>query len=149
MSMKTVRRLAAKIWRSGKSRVRILDTKRASEALTSEDVKQLIADKAVILLQKTGVSRGAGRDKAERKAKGRRSGPGSRKGSQFAGTSAKDLWMRKVRAQRRLLKSQKGKISKSDYRDAYRMVKGNAFLSKKRLEDYLAGKAKESQGEKA
>ena len=43
MSVKTVRRVAGDILKCGISRIKILDAKRAMEALTREDVKQLIA----------------------------------------------------------------------------------------------------------
>lgn len=148
MSMKTIRRLAAKIFKSGESRVRILDAKRAGEALTSEDVKGLIAEKIVIMLPKQGVSRGNARDKKIRQKKGRRRGPGSRKGSHYAGTSAKDMWMRKVRAQRKVLRSLKNTVSKTDYRSAYRMIKGNAFSDKKHLAEHLKSLGKK-EGEMA
>ncbi|MBU1197497.1 50S ribosomal protein L19e [Candidatus Micrarchaeota archaeon] len=148
MAIHTVRRLAAKIWRSGESRVRIMDAKRAGEALTTEDVKQLIEEKVVILLPKQGVSRGKARIKQSRKKMGRGRGKGSRKGSKYAGISKKDRWIRKVRAQRRLLKSRQGKIPNAVYRSTYRMIKGNAFPDKKRLEDYLK-KMAPIKGEKA
>ncbi len=146
MSLKTIRRLAAKIWKSGESRVRILDAKKASEALTTEDVKQLIAENVVVLLPQQGVSRGRARDVRERKRKGRKSGPGSRRGAAFAGMTAKEKWMRQVRAQRRLLRSFKKTISTENYRKAYRRIKGNAFLTKKRLEEYVKGLSAQTPG---
>ena len=142
MTIKTVRRVAADIMKCGESRVVILDAKKAEEALTREDVKALIKQKAIIRLQKRGVSRGNARIRQSRKQAGRGRGKGRKKGSMFAGTSAKDLWMRKVRAQRRLMKRYRGKVPNLEYRRVYRMVKGNSFKAKKQLEQELSELAK-------
>ena len=138
MTLKTVRKMAADIMKCGKSRVRIMDFKRAEEALTREDVKGLVKDKAIIELPKMGISRHRARLRQSRKQMGRGRGRGTKKGSEFAGTSAKDQWMRKVRAQRRTLAKNRGKMEGAEYRDVYRMIKGNAFKARKQLEQYLA-----------
>ncbi|MFH1199814.1 MAG: 50S ribosomal protein L19e [Candidatus Micrarchaeota archaeon] len=137
MSVQTVRRLAARIFRSGESRVRILDAKRASEALTADDVRELIKEKVVVQEPITGVSRSKARIRQERKRMGRGRGRGSQRGSDHAGVTGKDLWMRKVRAQRKVLAAHKGKIASAEFRKAYAMIKGNAFPDKKRLTEYL------------
>ncbi|MFH1106727.1 MAG: 50S ribosomal protein L19e [Candidatus Micrarchaeota archaeon] len=148
MSVKTVRRLAARLLKCGKSRVRIIDPKRASDALTSDDVRELIKEKVVFEVPSHGVSRGKARRKQERKRKGRRRGRGSQSGSAHARVTAKELWMRKVRAQRKLLKASKRKVSGAVFREAYRMIKGNAFPDKKRLAEYLKSKEENSEGVK-
>ncbi len=137
MSVKTVRRLAARLLKCGESRIRIADAKRAGEALTADDVRELIKEKIVSEVPFRGVSRGKARWKQERRRKGRRRGKGSQRGAAHAKVTAKELWMRKVRAQRKLLKAFKNKVGKETYRKAYSMVKGNAFPDKKRLAEYL------------
>src|SRR3989344_2658781 len=131
MSVKTVRRIAAKLLNAGESRIRILDAKRASEALTSEDIRNLIKEKAVIVLPKAGISRGKARFRQSRKQAGRGRGKGTKRGAQFAGVTRKQLWMRKVRALRKTLKNNSFRLESADYRKAYGMVSGNAFRGRK------------------
>jgi len=125
MSLVTVKRLAADILGVGKSRVRILNPKKAADALTRDDVRELIREGFVASVQKTGV----GRTKRE-KSRGR----GRRRGSKANG---KALWMRKVRAQRKFLVSVKTRMESKDYRKAYVMVKGNAFKDVATLKSFL------------
>jgi large subunit ribosomal protein L19e len=144
MAISTVRRVAARILGAGESRIRILDTKRATEALTAEDVRGLIRDKAVIAIPKDGVSRGKARITQQRKHAGRGRGKGSKKGSMYAGTTKKDLWMRKVRSQRKTLRNNKFRLSSQNYRRIYGMVSGNAFKGKKQLVEFI-GKQEEKK----
>jgi large subunit ribosomal protein L19e len=125
MGLVTVRRLAASILGVGESRVRIIDPKAAEDALTRDDVRQLIKDGYVTALQKKGVGH---------KAVTHKRGRGHRKGSYG---NAKELWMRKVRAQRKCLASAKPRMEPSAYRKAYRMVKGNAFRDVAALKTFL------------
>ncbi|MEW5955700.1 MAG: 50S ribosomal protein L19e [Candidatus Micrarchaeota archaeon] len=133
MGLATIKRLAADLMKCGESRVRILDAKKAEDALTREDVRKLIIERVVVKLPETGVGRGKARWKQSRKQAGRRRSRGSKKGSKYAGQSAKQRWMQKARAQRRLLRGLKQKISGAAYRKAYRMIKGSAFRTKKQL----------------
>ena len=148
MSVKTVRRLAARILKCGESRIKIADAKRAGEALTSDDVRELIKEKIVYGIPSHGVSRGKARLKQESRRKGRRSGRGSQRGSSFAKVTEKQLWMRKVRAQRKLLKTYRKKLETDAFRTAYKMVKGNAFPDKRRLAEYLKKFMKKAEGVK-
>lgn len=137
MAIETVKRVTARIFKCGTSRVRILDEKRASEALTSDDVKALVSEGAVVIIQKKGVSRGKARFKQSRVHAGRRRGSGSSKGSKYALHSAKERWTLKARGQRKLLKTVKSKLASGSYRKVYRMIKGNNFRNKKHLQQYL------------
>ncbi|MGB9577465.1 MAG: 50S ribosomal protein L19e [Candidatus Micrarchaeia archaeon] len=137
MSLYTVKRVAASILKCGESRVRIVDAKKAGEALTRDDVRQLIREGAVIELPKKGVGRGKARFKQARREAGRRRGRGSRKGTPNAAKNAKERWMRQVRSQRKLLRKLKNEIEASTYKKVYAMIKGNAFKNKKRLLAYL------------
>jgi large subunit ribosomal protein L19e len=137
MSLKTVKRLAADILKAGESRVRIVDAKKAGEAMTREDVKGLLKEGVVVLLQKKGVGRGKAKLRQEKRRKGRRRGRGSRKGAKYATLGRKEQWMKRVRAQRRLLKSLKGRLKEGSYKKLYVMVKGNAFKDKRQLDSFI------------
>ena len=146
MSVKTVRRVAGDILKCGISRIKILDAKRAMEALTREDVKQLIKEKLIIKIQKTGVSRGAARKRQSRKRSGRGRGRGKMRGSAFASVSEKDMWQRKIRALRKVLGANEDRIPSSERRTFYRRIKGNLYASKKRLLDQIDIIAKKDGG---
>lgn len=134
MSISTIRRLSSRIYGVGESRVKILDQKRAAEALTAEDVKNLVKEKVIIIVASHGPSRAAARHKQSRKAMGRRRGRGSKKGTSVP---QKEKWIAKVRAQRKLASSFKSKLKHGAFRKVYGMIKGNAFKSKHALFTYL------------
>ncbi|HII39138.1 TPA: 50S ribosomal protein L19e [Candidatus Micrarchaeota archaeon] len=137
MGLVTIKRLAAGLLKCGTSRIRILDAKKAEEALTREDARRLIKEGVVVKIPEQGVGRGKAKRKHVRKQLGRRRGVGSRKGTPNAVQSLKEKWMQKVRGQRRLLKSTKSRLDGGLYRKAYRMAKGSAFRTKKQLVTFL------------
>ncbi len=137
MSLKTVRRLAADIAGVGESRVRILDAKRAGEALTRDDVRSLFSEGAVAVSETKGVGRAKARFKQSRVQAGRRRGWGSAKGG--VKTREKAKWVSLVRGLRRALATHKNKIARSDYRRAYRMIKGGFFKNKRQLAEFVLG----------
>src|SRR5882672_3576566 len=105
--LRNQRRLAADVMKVGSSRVKI-DPDRADEvagAVTRADVRKLVSGGVITAVQKRGVSRGRGRKIAAQKAKGRRTGPGSRKGAAGARTPRKATWMSRIRALREELRS--------------------------------------------
>lgn len=69
----------------------------------------------------------------------RKRGPGSKKGKKTARMTKKKLWMMRVRAQRRFLRMlrDKGRITRSQYRKLYMLVKGGMFRSKAHLKTYI------------
>lgn len=128
------KRLAADILKCGLTRVRF-DQERLdeiAEAITREDIKRLIDDGAIYKIQARGVSRARVREEKKK-------GLGSRKGGKYSRISRKELWMRKVRAQRNKLKILRDKrfIDRSVYRKIYRMVKAGAFKSIADMMNYL------------
>lgn len=137
MSMQTVRRLAARVLGIGQSRVRILDTEAAGRAITADDVRGLLNEGAIAVVVEKFPSRAKAQRKAERKVSGRRRGPGSQKGSYYAGHSRKDRWMELVRAQRQFLAANKARLKEGAYPSVYKKIKGNAFRSRKILKQYL------------
>ena len=66
-------------------------------------------------------------------------GPGSMKGKKTARMPRKRLWVMRVRAQRKFLRTlrDKGKITKGQYRKLYMLVKGGMFRSKSHLKSYI------------
>lgn len=136
MGLTTIRRLAASIANAGESRIKIIDPVKAKEALTRDDVRSLLKQGVIVVEQKKGVGRDKARFKHARLHAGRRRGVGSKKGSPFAGKSRKARWVEKVRSQRKLLKTVKGKLNEGAYRKLYLMVKGNLFKTKKQMLSY-------------
>jgi len=133
VAISTVRRIAAKLLKVGENRIRIKpgELKRVEEALTADDVRQLIRDGVVGALRVKGVPRIRAKLKHAKMKRGRRSGSGSRKGAKYAGVSAKDRWKSKTRLQRktlRMLRDSK-RLAGGVYRQAYLMIKGNAWRS--------------------
>ena len=137
MDVKYQRRVAASILKCGVNRVWISSEHMddVADAITREDIRELIDRNVIQKKQKKGVSRGRARHIAAQKKKGRRKGPGSRKGKKLAGTSKKEKWMTLIRPIRADLKELRdsGKISAHDYRIYYRRAKGGMYKSKSHL----------------
>ncbi len=130
------KRVAADLLGCGVNRVRF-DPERLeeiAEAITREEIRFLIKDGAIFKAPERGVSRARVRARKRKKR-----GPGSRKGAKYSRVSRKELWMAKVRAQRRRLRELRDKklITVSDYRRVYRMVKAGAFKSVAAMMEYL------------
>ncbi|ENN96559.1 50S ribosomal protein L19e, partial [Methanocaldococcus villosus KIN24-T80] len=88
---------------------------------------------------KKGISNVRVKKLKEQKKKGRRRGPGSRRGAKGARTPQKERWMATIRALRKTLKHlrDEGKIDTKTYRKLYRMAKGGAFRSRAHLFLYM------------
>lgn len=127
---KLVRRLASEILKVGKNRIWIdmENIDRISSVLSREDVRKLIKEGVIRKRPVHTPSRG--------RIKIRRRGPGSRKGRSI---DKKELWIRKVRAQRRYLRMLRDRriISRKTYRRLYALVKGNMFRSIRHLRSYI------------
>lgn len=132
------KRLAADLLKCGIHRVKLDPEKleEISEAITREEIRQLIKGGAIKKKQKKGVSR------ARVRARKKKRGPGSRKGGKYSRLSRKEQWMRRVRAQRKRLRElrDRGLVTKTVYRKIYRMVKAGAFKSVAAMMEYLEQK---------
>ncbi len=137
MAFHTVRRIAARLLGVGRTRIRVLDEEKTSKAITSDDVRGLLSEGALGVLPAKGNSRGKARFKQSRKVAGRRRGPGSRKGAYYAKVPQKTRWIKQVRAQREYLATHKARLKPGAYQKLYRMVKGNAFRSKRILHQHI------------
>jgi large subunit ribosomal protein L19e len=141
MSLKSQRRLAAKILKIGQNRVWI-DPERISDvetAITREEIKKLIHEKAILTLPEKGISRSRARVLHAKKKKGLRRGPGKRSQPRV---SRKEVWMKKIRALRRRLRELKEKriITEKAYRQFYKMAGSGVFESIAELERHIKAK---------
>ena len=141
MKLNVQKRIAADILKAGQNRV-WFDNARLNEikeAITKADIRKLINDGAIKAKQKKGISSFRTNKLRLQKRKGRRKGPGSRKGTKTARTPRKRAWITKVRGQRSFIKLLKIKklVAPETYTKIYRMIKGNQFRSKRHLKLYL------------
>jgi large subunit ribosomal protein L19e len=119
-----------------------MNPERASEieaAMTREDIKSLISDKAIKVRPELGVSRGRARILHEKRKCGKRRGPGKRRGSSGARLSTKTRWISTIRAVRNRLKKLREDKAITDqvYHRLYLMSKGGAFKSVSHLDQYI------------
>ena len=131
------RRLASSLLKCGAARVWI-DPARQDDivaAVTRSDVRGLIKSGAIARKPVLGTSRVRARRHALELAKGRHRGPGSRRGSPTARVPRKEQWMRRIRAQRELLRDLRDgkKIPRGVYQRFYRQAKGGMFRSRAHL----------------
>ena len=141
MDLKNQKRMAAAILKCGSSRVWI-DPNRmedVADAITRADIRTAIESGTIRALPKTGISRGRTRYKLGQRAKGRRRGPGSRKGTANARSPSKRDWIQTIRPIRAELRQMRdnGKITRKVYREFYRKAKGGQFKSRKNLISHL------------
>ncbi len=127
------RRISASILKCGLNRI-WLDPERMADieaAISREDLRGLIDEGAVKARRVKGNSRGRARETIAKRAYGHRKGPGSRKGAAGARNPSKRVWIRKVRAQRRVLREMRddGTIERPLYRLMYRRSSGGQFRS--------------------
>ncbi len=131
------RRLAASLLKCGEGRVWIdpASQEELADAVTRGDIRSAIKAGVIRRKPKRGTSRVRARRHAAEVADGRHSGPGSRRGSPFSRLPRKDRWMRRIRAQRELLRSLRAekKIPAAVYREFYRRAKGGMFRSRAHL----------------
>ncbi len=131
------RRMAALILKCGENRVWLDNTSQdeLADAVTRSDIRSAI--KAGVVRRKPirGTSRVRARRLAEERAKGRHRGPGSRRGTPLARVPKKERWMKRIRAQRRLLVELRNgrQIPTRVYREFYRKAKGGMFRSRAHL----------------
>ena len=125
------RRLAADILRCGLNRVWFNPEKLSElpQAISREDIRNLIQDGVIAAHQKRGNSRGRARLKMAKRSYGHCKGAGRRKGAAGSRTNTKDKWMQRIRAQRRVLRElrETGDIDRTLYRKFYRRAAGGQF----------------------
>lgn len=137
------RRLASELMGCGVNRARIstdpAEQESIFDAITREQVRELIRRNVLTMRPEQGVSRARARVRAIKRKQGRRRGQGTRKGSANARTSSKGAWMANIRRLRALLRELKvqGRIDVRTYRRFYRQAKGGMFKSRAHLNQQL------------
>ena len=118
-------------------------------AVQKEEIRELIEEGIIRSKPIQGTSRVRARLAKRQKSKGRRKGHGSRAGSKNARTPRKQLWMRKIRSQRRVLKDlrESGNLDASRYRYYYRKAKGGTYRSVGHLKTYLEAEGIKIEGD--
>ena len=148
------RRMAAEILKCGLHRVWIDPTRieDVDGVITRKDVRSAIASGAIAKKPILGISNSRKKYLMSQRKKGRRRGPGSRKGAQNARTPRKEKWMKTIRAVRSHLRGLRDSksIAKKDYRKLYRQSKGGVFKSRAHLQTQikLSGVLIKKEGEK-
>jgi len=133
MQITNQKKMAAQILKCGVNRIwvdpRYVD--QVTTAVQKSDIRELIEEGLIKARPIQGTSRVRARKLAEQRAKGRRRGHGSRKGSARARLPKKNRWMRTIRSQRRTLKGMRedGTLQASEYRYYYRKAKGGSYRS--------------------
>lgn len=144
MKLTLQKRLAGNV--SGASPKRIVfdasKLEEVKEAITKHDVRKLIKDGVIYVSPARGVSRSRANHIKRQKKKGLMRGAGSKKGKFTARNPGKDLWMNKIRSQRKFLKRiVDGKIvSHAVYKDLYRKSSGGYFRSVKHIQIFMTEK---------
>ncbi|WP_096389443.1 50S ribosomal protein L19e [Halopenitus persicus] len=111
-----------------------------ADAITREDVRDLIDQGTIRATDATSNSRGRARERDAKRSYGHRTGAGSRKGKSGARKSDKEDWMARIRAQRARLKELRDEeevLDPSEYRTLYNKASGGDFDDVARLEAYI------------
>ncbi len=139
--MKLQKRLAAQVLNCSPNRI-ILDPEKQGEikeAITKFDIRRLVNKGIITRAPVQGVSKSRSRKAKAQRRRGRRVGPGSRKGSANARANDKLQWMRLVRAQRDLLKRLRDHklITQETFNSMYMKSKGGFFRSTHHIKLFL------------
>ncbi|MEM0067753.1 MAG: 50S ribosomal protein L19e [Saccharolobus sp.] len=131
-NLKLQKRLAAKVAKVGLKRVKIPVEFMAEvqEALTKNEIRRLIKEGKIIILNKTGISTGRLNKRRKNrllKSEGRK--VGSRKGKKGARAKRKEMWVRRIRKIRRYLRwlRDNNVIDNHTYRMLYLKAKGGNY----------------------
>ncbi|SEH53334.1 LSU ribosomal protein L19E [Halopenitus malekzadehii] len=111
-----------------------------ADAITREDVRDLIEQGTIRATDAKTNSRGRARERDAKRSYGHGTGAGSRKGKSGARRSDKDDWMARIRAQRARLKELRDEedvLDPSEYRTLYNKASGGDFDDVARLEAYI------------
>ena len=140
-NLKAQKRLAADILDVGKNKL-WFDPEQQGEiadAITREDIRELVDQGIIQADEPKGNSRGRARERAEKRSYGHQTGPGSRRGKAGGRQNEKDDWSSRIRAQRNKLRELRddGELSTSDYRELYDRAGGGEFDSVADMERYI------------
>jgi len=127
------RRMVAAVAGCGEYRI-WLDPQKLTEieaAISRDDIRTLLTNGTIKILQKRGCSRGRSNSRKVKRAYGHCKGPGKRKGAIGARFPRKRQWIQRIRALRRSLHQmrEEGAIDRHTYRLLYRKAAGGEFRS--------------------
>ncbi len=111
-----------------------------ADAITREDIRDLIDQGTIRAKDAKTNSRGRARERAAKRSYGHRRGAGSRKGKAGARQNTKDDWKTRIRAQRARLKELRDDedvLDRTEYRTLYNKASGGEFEDVARLEAYI------------
>jgi len=135
------KRLAADVLGVGENRVWFDPDEQGeiADAITREDIRDLVDRGAIEAKDAKGNSRGRARERDAKRAYGHKKGAGSRKGKAGGREDEKDRWIGDIRAQRRILRDLRdgGEITRSEYRSLYAKASGGEFRSVRYLLNYV------------
>ena len=141
MNLRSKKLMASKVLKVGLGRVWFDPSKftEIKEAITREDIRKLISHGIILVKQKEGISRGRFREVIKQKRKGRKKGPGSKKGKNTSRLGRKEAWVDRIRAQRDLFYDLigKGNITDETYKHLRLKAKGGFFRSRRHIKLYL------------
>jgi len=109
------------------------------EAITKQDIRNLIKEGIIAVLPAKGVSRARANKIKRQKKKGLKKGMGSRKGTQGARSPSKRDWINRVRSQRKFLKRllENNVVTHEVYKSLYLKVGGGFFRSVKHIQIFM------------
>jgi len=135
------KRLAADVLNVGTNRVWFDPDRQGdiADAITREDVRELVDQGVIQAEDAKGNSRGRARERAEKRSYGHQKGHGTRQGRAGARQDRKEGWTNRIRAQRRRLNElrDQGEITPEQHNELYNMASGGEFDSVADLERYI------------
>ncbi|AQL43560.1 50S ribosomal protein L19e [Halorientalis sp. IM1011] len=135
------KRLASDILDVGKNKIWFDPEEQGeiADAITREDVRELIDQGTIQSEDAKGNSRGRARERAEKRAYGHQKNAGSRKGKSGGRQDPKEDWESRIRAQRNRLREMRddGDLSSSEYRELYDQAGGGEFDSVADMERFI------------
>ncbi|AGB16542.1 ribosomal protein L19E [Halovivax ruber XH-70] len=127
------KRLAADVLDVGKNRIWFDPDAQGeiSQAITREEIRELVDDGTIRAEDARGNSRGRARERNAKRAYGHQKGPGKRRGKAGARQDSKEQWRNQIRAQRRKLRELRDsdELTPTEYRELYRKAGGGEFRS--------------------
>ncbi len=144
MELKLQKRLAGDVMNCSPYRVSF-DVQRLDDikdAITKADIRALARQGAIIKNPVVGISKFRARKIKCQKRKGRRKGPGCKKGPKRSRLSKKRAWINRVRCQRRFLAELREKklVSTKTAHMIYQKIKGGFFRSRRHVKLFLEEK---------